>query len=252
MTDEWGDEKLGAAFGANLRAMRERWGLSLREVQERSEDIARRWGHKEYSISASWLNRMEAGNPAITAPKLIALTAIFGLSAEEMLALCAPPKHDLLALSPASLPNATLLLTPGPFEAQAREALPDELVTAEPPEESHLMERPENCPSHFRRGVVGRKDNTMEPMIRPGSIVLIDTQRKAIAKRRDWTHEFNRPIYFLLTRDSYFTSFCELDANSEWLTLVPHALSYQTNRRFRYRREVEVVGEVTAFISRRA
>jgi len=56
-------------------------------------------------------------------------------------------------------------------------------------------------------------------MIRPGSIVLIDTQKRTIASRREWTHEFDRPIYFLITRNGYASGFCELDRDADWLTL---------------------------------
>ena len=95
----------------------------------------------------------------------------------------------------------------------------------------------------------------MEPMILAGSIVLIDTRKRAIAKRKDWVNEFDRPIYFLLTRSSYFCGFCELDKNGEYLKLVPHALSPQIDddeeRRWRYRKQVEVVGTVDAVFTRR-
>jgi hypothetical protein len=35
-------------------------------------------------------------------------------------------------------------------------------------------------------------------MIPAGSIVHIDTQERAISSRRNWAHEFQRPIYFLI------------------------------------------------------
>ncbi len=107
-------------------------------------------------------------------------------------------------------------------------------------------------PAHYRRGVIGCRDRTLEPMIRPGSIVLIDTQKRAIAGRKEWNHEFDRPIYFLLTRTGYVSGFCELDKDSQWLTLVPHPLSYETSKRWRYRKEIEVIGTVTALFMRRA
>jgi hypothetical protein len=95
----------------------------------------------------------------------------------------------------------------------------------------------------------------MEPMILAGSIVLIDTQKRAIAKRKDWTNEFDRPIYFLLTRTSYLCGFCELDKQGEYLKLVPHALSTQIEdedeRRWKYRQQVEVIGTVAAVFTRR-
>jgi hypothetical protein len=106
-------------------------------------------------------------------------------------------------------------------------------------------------PSHYRRGVIGQRDRMLDPMIRAGSIVLIDTQKRAIASRRDWTHEFDRPIYFLITRAGYVSGFCELDRESEWLTLVPHPLSYETSKRWRFRKEIEVIGTVAGVLTRR-
>jgi hypothetical protein len=88
-------------------------------------------------------------------------------------------------------------------------------------------------------------------MIRAGSIVLIDTQKRVIAGRREWNHEFDRPIYFLMTREGYVVGFCELDRETDWLTLIPHALSFESNRRWRLKKEIEVVGTVVgAFIRR--
>ena len=104
---------------------------------------------------------------------------------------------------------------------------------------------------NYRRGVIGRRDRTLEPMIRAGSLLLIDIRKRAIAGRREWTHEFDRPIYFLLTRAGYTASFCELDKNAEWLTSVPHPLSYESNKRWRYRKEVEVIGTVAGVFMRK-
>jgi hypothetical protein len=91
----------------------------------------------------------------------------------------------------------------------------------------------------------------LEPMVHAGSIVLIDTQKRAIASRRDWTHEIDRPIYFLITRAGYVSGFCELDRDAEWLTLVPHPLSYESSKRWRFRKEIEVIGTVAAVLMRR-
>ena len=55
-----------------------------------------------------------------------------------------------------------------------------------------------------------------------------------------------------MTRTGYVTGFCELDREAEWLTLVPHALSYESNRRWRYKKEIEVVGTVAGVFMRRA
>jgi hypothetical protein len=85
----------------------------------------------------------------------------------------------------------------------------------------------------------------------PDPIVLIDTQKRSIAGRREWNHEFDRPIYFLLTRDGYVSGFCELDRDTDWLTVIPHALSFESNRRWRFKKEIEVIGTVVAAVVRR-
>jgi hypothetical protein len=130
--------------------------------------------------------------------------------------------------------------------------MPDSLVTETPPEATALLpSEPGLVPSHYRRGIIGRQDRTLEPMIRAGSIVLIDTQKRSIAGRREWNHEFDRPIYFLMTREGYVCGFCELDRETDWLTVIPHALSFELNRRWRFKKEIEVVGTVVAVVVRR-
>ena len=240
-------------IGNNLREARMQWKLTLREVEERSSRIAQRWENPAYRISASWLDRVERENRGLSATKLIVLAVIYGLSAEQMIALCpAPSGTSLETLKEISIPNNTQLLEKGLLEQQARQWLPDTLVTEPPPEQTTLLPAiPGSLPSHYRRGVIGKRDRTLDPMVRAGSIVLIDTQKRAIASRRDWTHEFDRPVYFLITHTGYVAGFCELDKDAEWLTLVPHPLSYESSRRWRFRKEIEVVGTVAAFFARR-
>jgi transcriptional regulator with XRE-family HTH domain len=239
-------------IGAKLREIRLQWKLTLREVEERSLQLAQQGGNPAYRISASWLDRVERENRGLSATKLIVLAVIYGLTTDQMLAFCPSGIGGAAQLEQVSSPNATLLLTEGPLEEHARLWLPDSFVTDPPPEETMLLSTEHGLlPSHYRRGVIGRRDRTLEPMIRAGSIVLIDTQKRAIAGRRQWTHEFDRPIYFLLTRTGYVCGFCDLDKDTEWLTLVPHALSYETNKRWRYRKEIEVIGMVAAVFMRR-
>jgi transcriptional regulator with XRE-family HTH domain len=244
-------------IGIQLRAARQRLGLTLREVEERTNQLAQQWGNLAYRISASWLDRVERENRGLSATKLIVLAFIYNLTMEQMLALCPGVNESPAQLELVSSPNSTLLLAQGPLADHAELWLPDKLVTDPPPEDTMLLQSDQGVlPVHYRRGIIGRRDRTMEPMILAGSIVLIDTQKRAIAKRKDWTNEFDRPIYFLLTRASYFCGFCELDKNGEYLKLVPHALSPQTEdedeRRWKYRKQVEVIGTVAAIFTRRA
>jgi len=238
-------------IGGKLRATRLTWKLTLREVEQRTLRLAQQWGNPAYRISASWLDRVEREDRGLSATKLIVLANVYSLTTEQMLALCPPANGASASLDEISVPNATLL-TEGPLEGHAKFWLPDSFVTAAPPESTALLpSEPGALPDHYRRGIIGRQDRTLEPMIRAGSIVLIDTQKRTIASRREWNHEFDRPIYFLMTRDGYATGFCELDKESTWLTLIPHALSFESNRRFRYKKEIEVVGTVVGAVVRR-
>jgi transcriptional regulator with XRE-family HTH domain len=239
-------------IGSKLYESRQKFQLTLREVEERSSRLAQQWDNPAYKISASWLDRVEREDRGLSATKLIVLAFIYGLTAEQMIALCPAsgrPSHELNGLL---APNVTQLLEPGPLEQSAKYWLPDSILSDAPPEATTLLPSDKgSLPSHYRRGVIGQKDKMLEPMVRAGSIVLIDTQRRSIASRRDWISEFDRPVYFLIIRTGYVAGFCELDKDSVWLTMVPHALSKETTRRWRFRKEIEVVGTVVAAFSRR-
>jgi hypothetical protein len=131
--------------------------------------------------------------------------------------------------------------------------LPDTPVPRQPPDETTLLAT-ENGQSlaPYRRGIIGKRDLTLDPMIPGGSIVQIDTQKRAICSRKDWTNEFQRPIYFLMTREGYVCGWCELDKASDWLTLMPHPLSPGSSRRWKYRTEIENIGRVIAVAIRLA
>jgi hypothetical protein len=235
-----------AGIGLKLRTIRRQWQLSLREVEERSLRFAQQQGNQSYQVSASWLDRLEREQHELTVNKLIALADIYNFPTEKLLRSIYPGETEPMSLRPLSTPNATILLTQGPLEDQARYLLPDPLDLDRPPDETTLLAA-EDCPvlPPYRRGIIGKRDRTLDPMIPAGSIVQIDTQKRAISTRKDWTHEFQRPIYFLTTRDAYVCGWCELDRNSDWLTLVPHPLSPASSRRWRYRKEIENLGRVT-------
>ncbi len=157
-------------IGTHLRAGRLRLGLTLREVEDRTSQLAQQWGNSTYRISASWLDRVERENRGLSATKLIVLAFIYNLTMEQMLALCPGVSESSAQLELVSSPNSTLLLNEGPLADHARLWLPDSLVTGPPPEDTTLFRSDQGVmPVHYRRGDHwGRRDRTMEPMILAG------------------------------------------------------------------------------------
>jgi transcriptional regulator with XRE-family HTH domain len=233
------------SIGVTLRTIRQQWQLSLREVEERSSRVAQERGDQAGKISASWLDRLEREKHELTVNKLIVLAEIYNLPPEQLLRSVYPGNPQPGLLRQLSSPNATMLLTEGPLDEQARYLLQDTLGPDQPPDETMLLAT-ENGASlaPYRRGVIGKRDLTLDPMIPAGSIVQIDTRQRAISSKKDWAHEFQRPIYFLMTREGYVCGWCELDRASDWLTLIPHPLSSVSSRRWRYRKEIESIGRV--------
>jgi transcriptional regulator with XRE-family HTH domain len=233
------------SIGVRLRTIRQQWQLSLREVEKRSLRIAQERGDQAGRISASWLDRLEREEHELTVNKLIVLADIYNLPLEQLLCSLYPGNPQPGLLRQLSSPNATMLLTEGPLEEQARYVLQDTLGPDQSPDETTLLAT-ENGASlaPYRRGIIGKRDLTLDPMIPAGSIVQIDTRQRAISSKKDWAHEFQRPIYFLMTREGYVCGWCELDRASDWLTLIPHPLSSVSSRRWRYRKEIESIGRV--------
>jgi hypothetical protein len=209
----------------------QQWGLTLREVEQRSRSIAQKRGDSSFQVSAS-------DGHELTVNKLIALAEIYCIPIDQLLRSNYLGNAEHLTLPN---PSATTLPMEGSRKSQSDHILVD---TPFPDEPTLLPKKNVVSRTPYRRGIIGRLDLTLDPMIPPGSIVQIDTRDRAISSRKNWTHEFQRPVYFLITRVGYVSGWCELDRNSEWLTLIPHPLSPASSRRWKYREEIENLGRV--------
>jgi transcriptional regulator with XRE-family HTH domain len=214
--------------GTRLGRIRRQWGLSLREVEQRSFRFAEEWGDPSCRISASWLNRLEREEHELTVNKLVVLAYIYNIHPEQLLSSRQVGQAQSVETAPLRpMPDFTALNDP-----------PDETTLL--PAENGLLFTP------YRRGIIGKLDQGLDPMIPAGSMVQIETRTRTITSRKDRIHEIQRPIYFLMTRDTYICGWCELDEKSDWLTLIPHPLSSAPSRRWKYPQDVENVGRVTA------
>jgi transcriptional regulator with XRE-family HTH domain len=189
-----------------LRTIRVQKQLSVRDVEEESFRLAQEWGNEAYRISAGWLDSLEREEHEMSLSTLLVLANIYNLPAEQLLRPIFPGGPHAPNLLELSVRNST-----------SRFLTPDH-TTVLPADNRTSRAR-------FGRGVIGKHDRTLDPMVPPGSIVHIDTNERVIPTRRNWADAFHRPIFFLLTRDGYVCGWCELDEDPEWLTLTPHPLS---------------------------
>jgi len=235
-----------------LKQLREKCGLTLRQVEAESRRLAKRKLNQDFFISRGWLNNIENGSHKLSIFKLYALGAIyhehwsniftlFGCNLSDFdrdQAMFAPARTQLSAGSSEEEQTVTVPL-------RSRENLHLDKTNLL----SRLVEIWGEVPLRFLQhldlkngvyGFVGMDDRTLFPLIRPGSIVQIDQDQRKVLTR--WENEHDRPIYFVELRGEFLCTWCELREGYLWS--VPHPLSKCQVRRFAHPREAEIVGRV--------
>jgi transcriptional regulator with XRE-family HTH domain len=147
-----------AGAGAKLRAIRQQWRLSLREVEQRSRRIAEERGNVSYQVSASWLARLESDEHELTVHKLIALAEIYSIPIEQLLRCNYPGKGEPLAIDQLPGPSATTFPMEGSQKSQANHLLSD---TAFPNQTTLLPKKNAPFPTSYLRGIIGKLDLTL-------------------------------------------------------------------------------------------
>jgi hypothetical protein len=86
----------------------------------------------------------------------------------------------------------------------------------------------------------------MKPILRPGSMVLVDTALRWI-EDADWYSEYDRPLYFVETRTGYRCGWFQ--KRKTRLIMQPHTLSRCAPEAWRTPEEAEVLGKVVGVIT---
>jgi transcriptional regulator with XRE-family HTH domain len=241
--------------GSRLRQARERLGLTYRDVERASFDLACQKGRPEFAIRISRLADIENQGITPSLYKLYTLSVVYHLNPIEVCQwydvplgshfmdgthAFAPKTH--LAAPPTSL-RLPLRFDPG-FNPNRTEFL-TRMVESWGQLEGALF----NGHARYRYGYIGLKDRTMEPLLRPGSLVLVDPAQQQV-RNTGWNNEYERPIYFLDVRDGYRCSWCLREGPH--LILQPHQLSSCVPEVRKWPDEVEVVGQVVGAVMRLA
>jgi len=240
------------AAGLNLRGLRERLGLTMREVESASARIAERHGNDEFGVSPSRLSDIETKGLVPSIFRLYSLAIVYRSDLREILAWYGID----LSLSAADLqlnlpPKSHFAET---LQGTAKVAIPTRLDPSFDPRRSanlsRIVEQWGSVPlgylanlsqDKYMYGYVGSEDFTMYPLLPPGTFLQVDEARTKIEQAL-WRSELERPIYFVETRDGYTCCWCSLKGND--IVLHSHPLSPVPVRVLRHPREAEVIGQV--------
>jgi hypothetical protein len=239
--------------GPHLRQARERLGLTFRDVEQASYDLAARRRRREFIIRISRLADIENHGVVPGIHKLFALTTIYHLDFVEVLSWFDLPVAEMfreggefpgLRTHPAAAPLAIRLpvrLDPG-FDPRKTDDFTRRV-------ESWGFLEPKLLNGDRRYGLayVGLDDHTMEPLIRPGSLLLVDPTQSEVSSS-GWTNEFDRPVYFVDARNGYRCAWCQ--RSRDCLVLQPHPLSHCAPEVLRCPEQAEVIGQVVGLAMR--
>ena len=247
--------------GETLRKLREQLGLTIRDVEAASQRLADKYPNPAFAISLSRLSDIETKDIIPSLHKLYALAVIYRRDIYELMKLYGIDVENSASDIQTAFPTLENSHRFTSFNRIARTEMPVSLDPAfnilATTDIGRMIVRWGVVPLHmlsrlvkdrkYSYGYIGAGDLTMYPLILPGSFVQVDESRNSVI-RKLWRSEFERPIYFVETRQGFVCSWCELNGNL--LTLKPHPLSPVQSRTLRLGSEAEILGQVVGVAMR--
>lgn len=230
----------------------------MRDVEMATARIAERRQNEEYIVAPSRLSDIETKGVLPNIYRLYAISVIYGLDIRETLSWYGidindaaadaamaprPRSHRNDAMQSATAVNMPVRLDPS-FDPRRTANL------------GRIVERWGMVPlsylaqfagDKYTYGYIGEEDFTMYPILPPGTFVQVDESRNKVVEGL-WRSEFERPIYFIETRDGYTCCWCTVE--KERIVLQPHPLSPVATRVLRHPQEAEVIGQVVGVAMR--
>jgi len=240
------------AAGNNLRALREQLGLTMRDVETASVRIAEKHHNEEFVLAPSRLSDMETKGIVPSIYRLYSLSIIYRRDPREILSwygvdmnqvasdlsLIVPPKSHLCGTAKsAAAAEIPVRLDPS-FDVRRTANLGRMVEQWGLVPLSYLSQF---VNQGFTYGYIGAEDFTMFPILPPGSFIQVDESKNRVVDG-SWRSEYERPIYFVETREGHTCCWCTL--KRENLILQPHPLSPASVRILKHPQEAEVIGQV--------
>lgn len=244
--------------GETLRSLRESLGLTIRDVEAASARIAEKHQNPELSISLSRLSDIETKAIVPSIYKLYTLAAVYrrdyaeflklyGLDLADMLSDInendVPKSHRLTSAAMGPTVNMPVQFDPG-FDTRTSDLLGRMILRWGTVPLRYLEQF---STRNYSYAYVGTDDWTMYPLLLPGSFVQVDEGKNKVVEGI-WRSEYERPIYFVETREGFTCCWCEI--NGPNITLKPHPMSPAKTRVLRCGKEADVIGQVVAIAMR--
>lgn len=244
--------------GQRLRQLREQLGFNMRDVEAASLRIAAEHKNDDFAIPLSRLSDLESKGVTPSIYRIYTLSIIYRRDLRELLSwygidvnataadlrLTAPPKsHTSTATDSSTLVRMPMALDPG-FDTRQTMNLGRMIQQWGLVPVSYLGDM---LPGSFTYGYIGSEDFTMYPLLLPGTFVQVDESRNQVQEGM-WRSEYERPIYFIETRDGFVCCWCSIDGDN--LILQSHPLSPVPPRRLRQPKDADVLGQVVGIAMR--
>jgi len=244
--------------GMALRRIRDSLSLTMRDVESASVTVSQRHGSQEYLIPPSRLSDIETKGIVPSVFRFYSLAVIYHKPVGELLQLYGIELDGTSADWDASRPARSHLVTlesaPGLCTMPVK--LDPGFDLGETSDLGRMVQQWGTVPfsllghlasQNYTYAFIGSQDFTMSPILQPGSFVQVDESKRAVVERH-WRSEYERPIYFVETREGFTCSWCSPRPNS--LVLQPHPLSPTQVRILKHPQEAEVIGQVVGVAMR--
>jgi transcriptional regulator with XRE-family HTH domain len=224
--------------GKSLRTLREKLGLTMRDIETSSARMAEKYRNEEFSIPPSRLSDIETKGVLPSIFRMYTLAVIYRRDMRELLSWYGVDMNNMAAdLGMIAPPRSHLSET---LNGLAAVQIP---VRMDPGFDEQRTSNLGRMVAHsdFTYGYIGHQDFTMYPILPPGSFIQVDEERNKVVEGV-WRSEYERPIYFVETRDGYTCCWCSMRRDD--LILQPHPLSPVQIRVLRHPQEAEIIGQV--------
>ena len=239
--------------GFRLRQIRERLGLTYRDVERASLALAQTHARPQFTIRISRLADIENGGVVPSLHKLYALAVVYHLNPVQILGWYDVPLDRFLGdavnfqapqthLMAASTVSSVSTKAPASFDSDHTKFLKQGATSY-----GGVADLLNSANGHYRYGCIGLRDRRMEPMLRPGSIVLVDVSVRRL-QENGWCNEYDRPIYFVELHDGHRCGWFQQEGAR--LAMQPHPLSRCMPESWITPDDAEIVGQVVGVVTR--